>query len=490
MKAVSPLVSLVLTVLLITVAIAIVITSIKPSFDRMTDSNTLNEAMQNLELIDSTIKQVSSESQGSKRTISLTITDGEYKVNGVKELIEFNYDLKSDFSIEGTIGNVKFERSPELLEYFNIYQENTNASPPWNIVSGAWKIESGQYSGENGIAYNNYGQISYFSLEGKIINKAGAKGEIFGVPGSPIDLVGYWTFDESSGTVAYDYSGNSNKCTLMDETGSCGGNGCPTWVSGRSGYALSFDGVGDYVDCGNDNSLNFYDRDSTVEAWIKYSGQQKSYEELIVGKTGFNTGLIAFQDKLYFTIYNDTLDAHSVSFTIHDFNRWYHAVGVFSRTNGMLYLFVDGELKDSKNFYGNPISLSTRPLRIGGADLGSNYYFNGIIDEIRIYNRTLTSNEIKSEYELSQKKLYDNGKTDTISAKTNLTIVLSSPEGHVHFDDITIKTNKKTMKLVVPYAQIDLNGTLRLVKGNYKVIIEHKGTNPNSNKPIIELTVA
>jgi len=67
-------------------------------------------------------------------------------------------------------------------------------------------------------------------------------------------------FDEGSGTVARDASGNGNDGTIYGAT----------WVNGKYGKALSFDGVEDYVDCGNDVSLNFERTDPfSIEAWVK-----------------------------------------------------------------------------------------------------------------------------------------------------------------------------------------------------------------------------
>jgi hypothetical protein len=70
-------------------------------------------------------------------------------------------------------------------------------------------------------------------------------------------LVGYWTFDEGSGTIAKDYSGNGNNGTLI--------NG-PTWTTGKVGYALSFDGVDDYVQVNDSPSLK--PKYITLIAWV------------------------------------------------------------------------------------------------------------------------------------------------------------------------------------------------------------------------------
>ena len=61
------------------------------------------------------------------------------------------------------------------------------------------------------------------------------------------NLIGFWTLDQTSGTTAYDASGNGNEGTLM---------GNPMWTVGNIGGALELDGTEDYVDCGNADILN------------------------------------------------------------------------------------------------------------------------------------------------------------------------------------------------------------------------------------------
>jgi len=267
-KGISPLISFVLIILLVSAATTIVLTVIKPAFDRMSDSSVINEATQNLELINSAIKQVASESQGSKKTISLTVSDGEYGINSDKDFIYYNYTTKTDFSPQGILGNVRLDKSPVLIEYFNNYLENSNASPPWTIKNGTWAITSGEYSGQNGLAYYHYGNVSYFSLEGKMTNKSGTNGEIFALPVDPSNLMGYWTFDENLGNYTYDYSGFNNTGTLYDGATICSNGNCPTWITGKFNYALQFDGSNDYVNVSNSNSMNPTNA-ITIEAWVK-----------------------------------------------------------------------------------------------------------------------------------------------------------------------------------------------------------------------------
>lgn len=78
-------------------------------------------------------------------------------------------------------------------------------------------------------------------------------------------------FDEGSGTTTHDSSGNGNDGTLYNGTEVCSGGYCPTWLDGKFGKALQFDGIGDYVEVGNKPSLNFGLGNFTMEAWVKLS---------------------------------------------------------------------------------------------------------------------------------------------------------------------------------------------------------------------------
>ena len=71
--------------------------------------------------------------------------------------------------------------------------------------------------------------------------------------------VGYWHFDEGSGTIAYDSSGQGNNGTIYGAT----------WTSGKVGGALEFDGKDDYVEVPDNPSLDTgSDEDVTIEVWV------------------------------------------------------------------------------------------------------------------------------------------------------------------------------------------------------------------------------
>ncbi|MCK4581031.1 MAG: hypothetical protein KAU10_06740, partial [Dehalococcoidia bacterium] len=77
--------------------------------------------------------------------------------------------------------------------------------------------------------------------------------------GNAGSLVGHWSFDDVQGTVVRDQSGSGNDGTI---------HGAPLWIEGPFGKALQLNGISDYVDCGNAESLNITDK-LTVSAWVK-----------------------------------------------------------------------------------------------------------------------------------------------------------------------------------------------------------------------------
>ncbi len=203
------------------------------------------------------------------------------------------------------------------------------------------------------------------------------------------DLVGYWKLDEGSGNIAYDSSVFSNNGTL---------HGGPTWTTGKIGNALSFDGVDDYVDCGNGKSLSGMSA-LTIETWVKPNEFPPSLNKRILEK-GYTYYLVDTTAKkaqllLYTTGGYDYVTADS---PLLDTAKWYHIVGVYDGTNIMIY--IDGiKVATKTHIYGGlPVATNSSPLILGSVN-GISNYFNGLIDEVRIYNRALSADEILQHYQ-------------------------------------------------------------------------------------------
>ncbi len=201
-------------------------------------------------------------------------------------------------------------------------------------------------------------------------------------------LVGYWDFEESGGTTAYDKSNYNNNGTLT--------NG-PRWTTGikplsggaAGGGALQFDGKDDYMDCGNDSSLN--PNKITVEAWVKPASYKN---QKIVSKWDGTYDYILDLDSNIARFYVDTGANVALSTTNLSLNQWYHITGVYDGDNVIIYVNGYEESRDSFTGY---VATGTDKVVIGSGSTLYNF-FNGTIDDVRIYNRALSVSEVRYHY--------------------------------------------------------------------------------------------
>jgi len=122
-KALTPYISTAIIIMLGVVAITLTLTTVTPALDKAKDSAIINEAFQNLNLIDDTIREVISEGEYSKRTISIKVTDGVYNVVSLDNRISFTYSLKSDLNLGGQRDRVNITSSMGNVNLFVSYNK-------------------------------------------------------------------------------------------------------------------------------------------------------------------------------------------------------------------------------------------------------------------------------------------------------------------------------------------------------------------------------
>lgn len=197
-------------------------------------------------------------------------------------------------------------------------------------------------------------------------------------------LVAAYGFEEASGTTVIDNSGNGNNGSVKEAV---------RVTSGRYGSALDFDGVNDWVTVNDSASLDLSDG-MTIEAWIYPQSQNNDWQTIVMKETSNNA--VYYLDSsnkknLPEIAFNDG-SWHVLKSTALPLNQWTHLVGTY-----------DGQYQ---RLYANGVEVANRPqtglipasngvLRIGGSGLWGEY-FNGKIDELRIYNRALTATEVKT----------------------------------------------------------------------------------------------
>jgi len=207
--------------------------------------------------------------------------------------------------------------------------------------------------------------------------------------------IAYWSFDEGSGSVANDQSVNNYDGTIYGAT----------WTTGISGSALDFDGSNDYVRTAN--VFNSAPEGLTVMAWAKPIGnfgdgidsdivivsETKSGggcpNEAFVLWTGAGGDLTRFQ----VTSSSSSVWGVAISSAPPESDTWYHFVGTYDGSSVKLY--IDGELESSSSYTGELCFVDTS-IEIGKKFNGN--YWNGLIDEVKIYNYSLSASEIETEY--------------------------------------------------------------------------------------------
>jgi len=208
-------------------------------------------------------------------------------------------------------------------------------------------------------------------------------------PNNTDGLVSYWSFEAQTGNTVYDvWSNNSNDGTFVN-----GVTGNWT-VSGKYGGAMTFDGVDDYVNFGNDASLNSptTTNNLTITAWIKLKGNATGQHNIV--SKGYRQ----------YELYIDPIPPYTLKVYLGDgtnYDNYNSASNLAIDTSYFVSIVANGT---RVLMYVNGIQKSNQPqVRALGSTAsnlyissrsGTSLYTNGSIDEVRIYNRALSHDEI------------------------------------------------------------------------------------------------
>jgi hypothetical protein len=201
--------------------------------------------------------------------------------------------------------------------------------------------------------------------------------------------------DESS------WTDNCSTLTVQDSSGygnhgkACPNGYGPVTAPGKVGNAGSFDGTDDYVDCGNGSSLQFgANTDFTVALWLKSENLTNSALLVRKGGGGTDKGFYLRQLEKYTAVINDGITKIEHQFNLIPLSEWQYYVVTFDR-DGYMRGYLNGVEAN------NPRDISmVGDINIAHSLLISDksYYFNGYLDDVRIYNRALSAEEIQATY--------------------------------------------------------------------------------------------
>ena len=195
-------------------------------------------------------------------------------------------------------------------------------------------------------------------------------------------LVGWWRFDNESPLIDWSSSGNA---------GTAKGNANQT-VAGKFGEAYAFDGDGDYVDLGSDPQFDY--ENLTVCAWVKPASTASNQRIVAGGASNTNKWLLGRSGTGFVVANGSASGQNAWSVSAYASGEWYHVCMLRNPVKLYVNGIDDTGATSGTWSYGGSAKIGARDSSAG--------FFNGSIDEVIIFNRTLNSTEIGALYNSSQ----------------------------------------------------------------------------------------
>ena len=289
-------------------------------------------------------------------------------------------------------------------------------------------------------------------------------------------LVGLWSFDgkDMAGVTAYDRSGQGHNGTLTSG---------PTRVVGKIGQALNFNGSTNFVALGTDtyNSIMSGKSAVSVSFWIKPTSYNNAGNrsriidlQLSAGSNAFLVDFPTGDNNLEIagrSISSDTLQ--SKTGTPVSLGVWTHIVGVLDFQNSRILVYKNGSLLSST---GVSFGASTYTASSGATDslgqVSGQQFYNGILDDVRVYNRALSATQVKQLYNLGGSKVNTSQNLKTTNGLVGLWSFDAADMAGVTAYDRSGSGNNGTLtngptKTIGKIGQgLDFNGTNQYVNAN------------------------
>lgn len=231
-------------------------------------------------------------------------------------------------------------------------------------------------------------------------------------PGVAASPAAWWKFDEAAGdTTLETISGISDYIAGSKSV----------WAAGVSGSALVFDGYPSMVTHPQEYAPAI-SSGFTLEAWIAVKAYPWNWCPIIHQSRWQNSGYYLGIDAFGHLGLKASIGGNWESVTssaVIELNRWVHVAGTFDSSTGEMRVYIDGSEKGSTSVSNSNVSLANEDIRIGKGidmpptdpirkDFACSYSFDGIIDEVKIYDHALTSSEVLTAY--------NNNKPGTLAA--------------------------------------------------------------------------
>ena len=225
-------------------------------------------------------------------------------------------------------------------------------------------------------------------------------------------LVGLWSFSDSdiNGTSALDRSGLGNNGTISGATKTLG----------KVGQAMSFDGVGDNVYFADISAVEL--ADTSFSFWGKVNSLDRDHDFFTKGTHSSSQPLLIwFDDVVSASAIIGDGNTNTISVVVYDGSTihwlaaptnsindtdWHHISVIVEPTTRLLELYIDGVLAVSNTMTWNGIQDTATGIRLGNTNpVSATTALNGSMDDVRIYDRALSSAEIQRLYKMGDNKI-------------------------------------------------------------------------------------
>ena len=209
------------------------------------------------------------------------------------------------------------------------------------------------------------------------------------VSGLDIPII-YLKFDEGSGSTAIDSSGGGNSGTIVGAT----------WVNGKSGQALDFKNSGNYVSVNIPSNFNF--NEGTISFWYKPNYDTNNtigviHTLFIVGPNSYTAGRVQIWNNREYQPIRISHVTDILSYTHLSVGNWYQIVYTWDSASGQKNYYLNGIANVSAS--SSSWIANTAPTEIYiGKNANQDSIANGVIDEVRVYNKALNSIEVQKIY--------------------------------------------------------------------------------------------
>jgi len=194
----------------------------------------------------------------------------------------------------------------------------------------------------------------------------------------------HYKLDDGEGVMAVDSADGLDGILMGD----------PQWSTGVFDGALDFDGDGDYVDCGTSDALNNLSDAITVSAWVSIRSVSTTWMSIVMkGETAWRLGVNGDTTGIHWGFTGGDRGWQAAnSVTELPLNEWHHIAGTYDRSVGGT-VYVDG-VAETVNPDPDGVATNEMPLLLGENPEALGRFFDGILDDVRIYDRALSADEL------------------------------------------------------------------------------------------------